>query len=763
MMKKKVLSIAALWLMLLAAAFVYTDRNEYTWTFSGEETARVIISGDTADARQLEAQAAMALEKEEARMRSQSGGWGKKDQYAGAPKTRSAVDEQLGLNLMWGSYTVRVAYSSPEPLEIRTVSALRDPFISGGAAVLDASAQEAAFSFELTDACEQVTFACDLPEGAQIWEIAVHKDGAGVLSRDLAAYAAFAGAVLTVLLVLSWDARPIGRMRRRDALAVVMIALFASMPLLWRGVYDGHDLYFHLNRIEGIAAGLRAGQFPVRIHASTLLGYGYAAPQFYPELFLYIPAALRLAGVSLCESLRLFQLMINFATAAMCYMSARAMLKSRRMALGAAMLYTLCSYRISNMYVRATLGESLAMIFFPLLLWAAYEVLTGDAKKWPLMALAMTGIFMSHLLSTLFAVGLCALGALLCIRRLVREPWRMLACVKAAAVMLLCSAWFLVPFLDYAREGISTSVAVMASEHVLHPGALLIGFPGAAKDLPYAATDFSYTVGVVPGLAVMLGCALLALRRFAGGRAQEDGDRLAAVLLALGALLVLLATKAFPWAWACTISRPYSTFFQQIQYPWRLVGAAMPMLAFAAAWGYMRDEAHRTQALCLIAALCLVFAGHSMQMVVQDVPVLEKESFCDTRIEQYEYTYERTEKSALVPGEIVAAGAPVYGVREYAKQGTNLSFVLDAPQGLSSVDVPLLYYPGYRATANGEACRTAIGENNVLRLYGVPGGEGVQIRIWYQSPALWQAALGVSALGTLLLAVLLAGMKRRRA
>jgi len=56
-----------------------------------------------------------------------------------------------------------------------------------------------------------------------------------------------------------------------------------------------------------------------------------------------------------------------------------------------------------------------------------------------------------------------------------------------------------------------------------------------------------------------------------------------------------------------------------------------------------------------------------------------------------------------------------------------------------------------------------MGENNVIRLYGVPGGENIAIRVWYEAPAVWQASLGVSAAGAALLGVLLAAMKRRRA
>lgn len=760
-MKKRLLSIAALWLALAALVFIYTDRNEYTWSFAGDELARVLMDTQQAAAREEAAQQAMMREKAEALERAQRGEWGEEDQYNGAPKTRPAVDDELGLNLMWGTYEVSIDYASSADLVLDTVSALRQPFIRNGQAVLPAGGQNARFAFELSDSAEQIAFACNLPEEAQIHSITVHKAGAGIFSRDLAAYAALAGAGLTMLLVLSWDRSAEGALRRRDAIIIVMTALFASMPLLFKGIYDGHDLFFHLNRIEGIAAGLRAGQFPVAIHASTLLGYGYAAPQFYPEFFLYLPAVLRNLGVSLTACVRIFEMLIHFAAAFVCYLSARAIFSSRRTALGAMMLYTLCSYRLSNMYVRATLGESLAMIFFPLLVWALYEVLMRDEKKWPLLSLAMAGIFLSHLLSTLFAALLCVAAALLCAGKLIRQPGRILACVKAAFVMILCCACFLVPFLDYADAGINTSVALTAYDHVLRAGALFVGFPGTGADLPYEALDFSYTVGVVPGLAIVLGCALLLIRLYMRSEEKTQHDRLMLVLLAIGGVLLLFSTEAFPWKWLCHLPRRYSVLFQQIQYPWRLVGVGCAPLAFAGAWGYMKNKAHRTQALGLIAALCMLFAGYSMQAFVMDVPLLEKESFCDTRIGQYEYTYEGTEKGILVPGEITALNSPEYTISDFSKQGTNLSFTIKAPQGFSSLELPLLYYPGYQAESGGNPLRVSQGDNNLIRIYGVETPEHAQIRVWFESPIAWKIAAGVSAAGFVLLAALLIRPRRR--
>lgn len=758
-MLKRFLSIAALWTALIALVFIYTDRNEYTWSFSGEDLSQVLLTHDQASEREQAAQQAMAKEKLEAAARSEQGQWGKADLYNGAPRTRDVIDSELGLNLMWGNYEVMVSYSAQEDARLETVSTLRQSFIRGGSFALPTGDHSQSFIFTLSDSAEQVAFACD--DTVQIHAISVHKAGAGVFSRDLAAYALLAGGVLTVLLILSFDESDRGRLRRRDALIIVMTALFASMPLMWRGVYNGHDLFFHLGRIEGIASGLRAGQFPVAIHASTLLGHGYAAPQFYPEVFLYIPAMLRNCGVSLAASVRVFEMLIHFAAATVCYLSVRAVLSSRRMGLGAMMLYTLCSYRIANMYVRATLGESLAMIFFPLLIWALYEVLTRDEKKWPLLALAMTGIVLSHLLSTLFAAAICMFSALVFAKKLILEPKRILACMKAALITLLCSAVFLVPFVDYLDAGINTSVALMASDHVMQPGALFVGFPGAAENLPYEALDFAYTVGVVPGLAIVLGCAMMIIELYMQGSKKDHQDRLIVFLLLLGSVLLLLSTNVFPWAWVCRLPRRYSAFFQQIQYPWRLVGVACAPLAFCAARGFMKQEKHRTQALCLIAALCTVFAGYSMQAIVQDVPLLKKESFTDTRIEQYEYTYEMTEKSALVPGEIIALDAPEYTITDFYKQGTNLSFTIDAPQSFSSIELPLLYYPGYQAEADGHPLRVSRGNNNLIRLYGVADTRDAQIRVWFESPLAWQIGAGVSFAGFLALCALMLHMRRR--
>ena len=401
------------------------------------------------------------------------------------------------------------------------------------------------------------------------------------------------------------------------------------------------------------------------------------------------------------------------------------------------------------------------MIFFPMVLLGLYEVLRRDEKRWPLLALGMTGVCMSHLLSTLFCAAFCALAAVLSVKKLFAEKRRILAILLAAGVTALCGLWFYVPMMQYTADGISTSVVLNAAENVHVPGSFLVGFAGdAGADAP---EDFAYTIGVVPGLALLLGCALLLARRYAAGRGafQTESDKLSLSLLALGALALALCTDFFPWTFLCSLRKPFSTFFMQMQFPWRFVSIAAPLLSVSAAWGYLREEKDARLGMAALIALCVVFSGYTMQTMVQQDAPLQKETYTDTRISQFEYTYLGTEKTALKVGDIRTNPEGSCEILAYEKRGTEITATVKTEGVSMYIEVPLLYYPGYHAEMDGQTHTVARGTNNMLRIYGTPeGGEGV-LHVWYQPPTLWLVMQGISVLGALLLAWSLCRMRKR--
>ena len=65
------------------------------------------------------------------------------------------------------------------------------------------------------------------------------------------------------------------RNHRESILARLSISFIACLPIMFPGIAGGHDFPYHILRIEGIADGLKAGDFPVRLHAVFMEGFGY--------------------------------------------------------------------------------------------------------------------------------------------------------------------------------------------------------------------------------------------------------------------------------------------------------------------------------------------------------------------------------------------------------------------------------------------------------------------------------------------------------
>ena len=224
-------------------------------------------------------------------------------------------------------------------------------------------------------------------------------------------------------------------------------------------------------------------------------------------------------------------------------------------------------------------------------------------------------------------------------------------------------------------------------------------------------------------------------------------------------LALLLSTEFFPWSFLCSLRRPFSTFFMQIQFPWRFVSVAAPMLSVSAAWGYLREEKDAKAGMAALIALCVVFSGYTMQTIVEQEPALEKETYTDTRIGQYEYTYVSTEKRALKAGDVRTGAGSACEVIDYKKRGTELAVTVRLEGDAGYIEVPLLYYPGYRAEADGQALTVARGTNNLVRVYSAP--KNGTVHVWYQPPTLWLVMQGASVFGALLLAWSLHRMRRR--
>ena len=214
-------------------------------------------------------------------------------------------------------------------------------------------------------------------------------------------------AVADAIALVWWRRVPFpgGGRGRLTALALGGITVLACLPLFTSNVVAGHDLLFHLNRIEGLARGIASGQLPVRIQPFWLSGNGYAAGVFYGDLFLYFPAALRLLGVPVQAAYKAFVFAVTLGTAVLTWWCVRRMLRDNAAALAASGLYTLSAYRMVDVYTRGAVGEYTALLFLPLVAYGLWRIFSQEdgAKParlvWLPAAIGYTGLIQSHLLT----------------------------------------------------------------------------------------------------------------------------------------------------------------------------------------------------------------------------------------------------------------------------------------------------------------------------------------------------------------------------
>ncbi|MDE7183580.1 MAG: hypothetical protein K2O40_03675 [Lachnospiraceae bacterium] len=565
-----------------------------------------------------------------------------------------------------------------------------------------------------------------------------------------------AGFVILLLDVLAC----MGKISERMSLEIFFIlgiaVLSSSFLLNQNSVGHGDDLTYHLTRIEGIAQGLRAGQFPVRIYPDMLLGNGYLNAM-YPSLFLYIPAVFRLMGVSYVVSYKLFLIFINFAAAFAMYAAIKCFSKSGRAAVLGTALYVFARYRLNNILVRGALGESLAMIFLPLVIAGVWQIAAGDRRKWWILVIGATGVIQSHVLSTVIYAAIAFVLVCSCAGKIVRER-RIVELTKAIGLTLLVNMGFLVPFLTYYVKG-NLNLGVLTETFAywvesLNP-AYLFGIFRITEDDAGFVRDFELHLPLLS----LLGFGLIYCVHNRSGVSERD--RFLRKLFVLAWILLFITTNWFPYEKIRDVAF-LDSFFSMLQFPWRLEGPAIGILAITGAvWLVEYSAMERYCNAVVIAMIAMVLLDVSHWNLQWSQSMTGAGTDVDRTCADIIYCPEEY----MVRGDGVFYGGYIVSdeqveVQTYEKDGLKIDMTYKAAPGAHWIDLPLMHYMGYSVTnekgENYDVMTADAGNIKVL----IENTEWHEIHVQYREPVLFRFAVYISA-GGCFMAVIAAVLRRR--
>ena len=498
-------------------------------------------------------------------------------------------------------------------------------------------------------------------------------------------------------------------------LFILITTLMAAAPMFFLGYHTGHDIYFHV--ASWMDASQQFRQIILFPRWAGQANYGFGEPRFifYPPLSwttggilgLFVPWTL-VPALFVWLSLTLGGINTFIFT--------RRWLPPRQAAM-AAIIFAVNPYAIVTSYARCAYGELLASAFFPLLLWAFYEVAARGRVAAPLLASALALIWMADYPAGVIAIY--SLGVLLIVHWILCRSSKTLLWVSLAAAQGLClDAFCLLPS---ARE-----------MRWVYIGAVLKPFY-----LPW--NNFLFEPGVVPF--------------------QRKISVLATALALAAALVILLsrsARRTLPSLWwpltvlggvSTFMMLPISSFFWKnlpemrfIQFPWRWLFPLALVSATLTAFTLARTRS----GLLWLAAAAVLFAVDARTVLTaqwgtSQIVDLASAIASNRGYEGFEaftpvganfvelFQAELSAKTPLVASDLSCRSAEAeVRVEKWSPVYKKISVKTVESVGL---DLKLLGYPGWQARINGKNLPTSTNASGQIHVQVPPGVSNVEV-IW---------------------------------
>jgi len=489
----------------------------------------------------------------------------------------------------------------------------------------------------------------------------------------------------------------------------VLLFLSFLMMYFYQPLCPGQDFFFHYRRLQALMDGLHSSPYLIYLDYGAIDGYGYFTKAFYSD-FVLIPFAL-IGNITSIEFA--YQFMI-FTFTVLCgiftYITVNYIYKNPFAAAIGALLYTFAVYRLLDLYHRAALGETLTFTFIPIVFLGLYQIIKGDYRKWYILTIGFSLMIFTHLISSVLMFVTMLILLIIYNKSLRRDSKRIYFLVLSGIVTLVIVSYYLYPMLEqmlsntFYYEG--RNIMSKAEDSALGFHWIIWGmFTGiiAPKQI------------FVPGVGLLLTGAI-ALRILVYGKSAQLKSIDIGVIIGLAYIVV--ASPLFPWS-----IFPFNTL-NFIQMGWRLF--EFSSFFFAVAGGFYLSMLLKTNKRLLIGG-CVVVCS-IIFVLANDAkvykayrcgrPVTQAAAFSNdyhlggleyipAKVPSIEYIHER--------GNIIKTKNTGTDISNLHKTDKITSF--DIKLGSKeTVELPLLYYKGYKAVSDGKELSVSESENGLVQV-----------------------------------------------
>jgi hypothetical protein len=381
-------------------------------------------------------------------------------------------------------------------------------------------------------------------------------------------------------------------------------ALAIIWPFFWKGNASGHDFAFHAASWMDAAAQWRDGILFPRWTEGANYGFGEPRFIFYPPISWMFGAALSFV-VPWAYVPALF-IVLTQTMAALSAFALGRRLFSPRGAMMCAISFAANPYALLIIYMRSDFAEQLAMVFFPLLLLFALEMLdlTPAPQRTARQSAALMGITFAAIWLTNAPAGVVAsysLAALFAWTAITAKSWKPLLYGGGALSLGFALAGFYIVPAAYEQSWVNISQALASG---LQPVQNFLYTNIADPDHNAFNHVASSTAVLMIALTMILGASV-----FPRGKSQQQPltKSLWSALMVLAVVAVYLMLRVsnifwavlpkmrfmqFPWRWMSILAIPFACFLagsihRRLRWYWPALVSFLLMAVLLCTAGWM--------------------------------------------------------------------------------------------------------------------------------------------------------------------------------
>lgn len=346
-------------------------------------------------------------------------------------------------------------------------------------------------------------------------------------------------------------------------IALIALSLPLILPYFHSGYFPTHDGLWAVVRLGDMFRELKDLQFPARYSGNLNFGYGYPLFNFAYPFPYYFGILFHFVGLSFINTMKLlFALTVPLSAVGM-YAASCKLWGKKEAGIVSALLYVYLPYRMVDLYVRGSIGESISFAIFPLLILSVLHIVEKPtSKRWMVIGgvLLATLVTSHNIMATLFTPTLIAFGLVM--------GWKkkkvFLTLLQSLILGVFLSAFFWLPALAEKHLILLAKIPI-ANRDLYYVSLKQLVLPSWNYGVPDAANGFTYQIGLPLVIIVLFIVGYLFYQKTKKSSALHHSY--AAITLSIA--ILIMVGMLFPFS---KVIWEHTPLLKEINYPWTFLG-----------------------------------------------------------------------------------------------------------------------------------------------------------------------------------------------